>query len=56
MKRYLEKNGKSDIHPELYVNYINNAVFGGYIWWLKERKPISKEDLIEQLFKLVMID
>lgn len=41
------------VSPELVMNFYVKGIFGVVLWWIKEKQPITKEELIVQISFLV---
>ncbi len=41
--------------PQLVITYHLHGIFGSFLWWIREGYPISKEELILQIGKLLNI-
>ncbi len=48
-----ESNILNIISPDLVMNFYVKGIFGAVLWWIKEKQPITKEELIAQIGLLV---
>lgn len=47
---------KNNIPIEMVAEFYSNAIFGVCIWWLKNKEPISRDELMKYITELLIIN
>ena len=51
----MRTNDISDLSPKFIFNFHLHAIFGSFLWWVREDCPITKNELIAQIQSMIHI-